>query len=209
MHFVQEFSPHFSVLGLYQPAQECCNLQKPTLKTNQDFVQTSPLLDGFYLFWWLDPSSSQTRRILFYYHTKSTENTSLSAGPSLHQIWVSTENLWNSHSSRNNISATIRNICIIPGTSGRVCTIWIDHRPTPSQWDPGTPSGTSFRYNTFRKLLVTQQRPSTGHHRHFRDDGLWWVHMNCDSNSQWPLHNPTKMLSAPSRRGQKTGWGSL
>ena len=34
-----------TVLGLYQLAQECCNLQEPTLRTNQDFVQTSPLPD--------------------------------------------------------------------------------------------------------------------------------------------------------------------
>ena len=33
------------VSGLYQLAQECCQLQKPTLWTNQDFVQTSPPLD--------------------------------------------------------------------------------------------------------------------------------------------------------------------
>ena len=30
------------VLGLYQLAQECRRLQEPTLRTNQDFVQTSP-----------------------------------------------------------------------------------------------------------------------------------------------------------------------
>ena len=36
-----------TVLGLYQLAQECCSLQEPTLRTNQDFVQTSPLLDEF------------------------------------------------------------------------------------------------------------------------------------------------------------------
>ena len=34
-----------TVLGLYQLAQECHCLQEPTLRTNQDFVQTSPLLD--------------------------------------------------------------------------------------------------------------------------------------------------------------------
>ena len=43
-----------TVLGLYQLAQECRNLQEPTrslqelaLRTNQDFVQTSPLPDEF------------------------------------------------------------------------------------------------------------------------------------------------------------------
>ena len=36
-----------TILGLYQLAQECCNLQEPTLRTNQDFVQTSPLPDEF------------------------------------------------------------------------------------------------------------------------------------------------------------------
>ena len=30
------------VLGQYWLAQECCRLQKPALRTNQDFVQTSP-----------------------------------------------------------------------------------------------------------------------------------------------------------------------
>ena len=41
-----------TVLGLYQLAQECrslqepaCRLHEPTLRTNQDFVQTSPPLD--------------------------------------------------------------------------------------------------------------------------------------------------------------------
>ena len=33
------------VLGLYQLAQECCSLQEPTLRTNQDLIQTSPPLD--------------------------------------------------------------------------------------------------------------------------------------------------------------------
>ena len=36
-----------TVLGLYQLALECCSLQEPALRTNQDFVQTSPLLDEF------------------------------------------------------------------------------------------------------------------------------------------------------------------
>ena len=36
-----------TVLGLYQLAQECCSLQEPTLKTNQDFVKTSPPPDEF------------------------------------------------------------------------------------------------------------------------------------------------------------------
>ena len=43
-----------TVLGLYQLAQECHSLQEPahslqepTLRTNQDFVQTSPLQDEF------------------------------------------------------------------------------------------------------------------------------------------------------------------
>ena len=31
-----------TILGLCQLAQECCRLQEPTLRTNQDFVQTSP-----------------------------------------------------------------------------------------------------------------------------------------------------------------------
>ena len=36
-----------TVLGLYQLAQECSSLQEPALRTNQDFVQTSPLPDEF------------------------------------------------------------------------------------------------------------------------------------------------------------------
>ena len=36
-----------TVLGLYQLAQECCNLQESALRTNQDFVQTSPPPDEF------------------------------------------------------------------------------------------------------------------------------------------------------------------
>ena len=35
------------VKGLYQLAQGCCNLQEPTLKTNQTFAQTSPPPDEF------------------------------------------------------------------------------------------------------------------------------------------------------------------
>ena len=34
-----------AVLGLYWLAQECHSLQEPALRTNQDFVQTSPPLD--------------------------------------------------------------------------------------------------------------------------------------------------------------------
>ena len=36
-----------TVIGLYKLAQECCSLQEPALRTNQDFVQTSPPLDEF------------------------------------------------------------------------------------------------------------------------------------------------------------------
>ena len=36
-----------TVLGLYQLAQECRSLQEPALRTNQDFVQNSPMLDEF------------------------------------------------------------------------------------------------------------------------------------------------------------------
>ena len=36
-----------TVLGLYQLAQECHSLQEPTLRTHQDFVQTSPPPDEF------------------------------------------------------------------------------------------------------------------------------------------------------------------
>ena len=36
-----------TVLGLYQLAQECSSLQGPALRTNQDFVQTSPQPDEF------------------------------------------------------------------------------------------------------------------------------------------------------------------
>ena len=34
-----------AILGLYQLAQECRSLQEPSLRTNQDFVHTSPLPD--------------------------------------------------------------------------------------------------------------------------------------------------------------------
>ena len=36
-----------TALGLYQLTQECHSLQEPALRTNQDFVQTSPLPDEF------------------------------------------------------------------------------------------------------------------------------------------------------------------
>ena len=38
-----------TVFGLYQLAQECHRLQEPTLKTHQDFVQTSPPLDELFI----------------------------------------------------------------------------------------------------------------------------------------------------------------
>ena len=66
------------VLGLYRLAQEChrlqepaCRLQKPTLRTNQDFVQTSPLLDKL-LF------ALMTRSILICQPEVSPSTTSLS-----------------------------------------------------------------------------------------------------------------------------------
>ena len=60
------------VLGLYQLAQECCQLQKPTLRTNQDFVQTSPLPDEL-LF------ALTTRSILIHQPEESPLTTSLSS----------------------------------------------------------------------------------------------------------------------------------
>ena len=58
------------VLGLYQLAQECCHLQDPTLRTNQDFVQSSPPLDEV-LF------AVTTRSILVCQPEESTSTTSL------------------------------------------------------------------------------------------------------------------------------------
>ena len=65
------------VLGLYRLAQEChslqepaCRLQEPTLRTNQDFVQTSPLLDKL-LF------AVMTRSILICQPEESPSTTSL------------------------------------------------------------------------------------------------------------------------------------
>ena len=53
LHFHRQFCDLFknfhhifqAVLGLYRLAQECHQLQKPALRTSQDFVQTSPLPD--------------------------------------------------------------------------------------------------------------------------------------------------------------------
>ena len=63
-----------TVLGLYQLAQECsslqeptCSLQEPALRTNQDFVQTSPLLDEF-LFVLMTRSSSANQKNLLQLH---------------------------------------------------------------------------------------------------------------------------------------------
>ena len=60
-------------------AQECRNLQEPTLRTNQDFVQTSSPLDEF-LFVLMTRSIliCQPEESPFDYNTKSTEDT----GPS-------------------------------------------------------------------------------------------------------------------------------
>ena len=67
-----------AILGLYQLAQECCSLQKPThrlqkptLRTNQDFVQTSPLPDELL-------SPLMTRSILIHQPEESPLTTSLS-----------------------------------------------------------------------------------------------------------------------------------
>ena len=60
-----------AVLGLYRLAQECHQLQKPTLRTNQDFVQTSPLPDKL-LF------ALMTRSILICQPEESPLTTSLS-----------------------------------------------------------------------------------------------------------------------------------
>ena len=67
------------VIGLYQLAQEChrlqiptCLLQKPALRTNQNFVQTSPLLDEL-LF------ALTTRSILIHQPEDSPLTTSLSS----------------------------------------------------------------------------------------------------------------------------------
>ena len=66
-----------AVLGLFRLAQECyslqepaCRLQEPTLRTNQDFVQTSPLPDEL-LF------ALMTRSILIHQPEESPSNTSL------------------------------------------------------------------------------------------------------------------------------------
>ena len=53
LHFYRQFRilfKHFHhifqvVLGLYQLAKECCQLQKPALRPSQHLVQTSPPLD--------------------------------------------------------------------------------------------------------------------------------------------------------------------
>ena len=50
-----------TVLGLYQLAQECRSLQEPTLRTNQDFVQTSPPPDEL-LFVLMTRSSSANQK---------------------------------------------------------------------------------------------------------------------------------------------------
>ena len=59
------------VLGLYRLAQECHRLQKPALRTNQDFVQTSALLDKL-LF------ALMTRSILIHQPEESPSTTLLS-----------------------------------------------------------------------------------------------------------------------------------
>ena len=60
-----------AVLGLYWLAQECRWLQKPALRTNQDFVQTSPPPDEL-LF------ALMTRSILIHQPEESPSTTSLS-----------------------------------------------------------------------------------------------------------------------------------
>ena len=84
LHFLRQISVLFknfhpifqAVLGLYRLAQECCRLQKPTLRTNEDFVQTSPLLDEL-LF------ALPTRPILIRQPVESPLTTSLSTQKTL------------------------------------------------------------------------------------------------------------------------------
>ena len=122
------------VLGLYELAQECrrlqeptCRLQKPALRTNQDLVQTSPPLDEL-LF------ALMTRSILIRKPEGSPSTTSLSPqktlAPQQNQASIESELL---APQEFNISATIRNISINPGTSGGARAIDINHRPSPSQ----------------------------------------------------------------------------
>ena len=59
-----------TVLGLYQLAQECHSLQEPALRTNQDFVQISPLPDKFLFV-------LMTRSILIYQPEESPSTTIL------------------------------------------------------------------------------------------------------------------------------------
>ena len=59
-----------TVLGLYQLAQECHHLQEPALRTNQDFVKTSPPLDELLFF-------SMTRSILIHQPEESPLTTIL------------------------------------------------------------------------------------------------------------------------------------
>ena len=169
-----------AVSGLYWLAQECHSLQEPTrrlqeptLRTNKDFVQTSPLPDELLFV-------LMTRSILVCQPEVSPLTTLLKPQKTLvpQQNRASIESDCQQKNceilvpSRNNISATVGNIPIKPGTSGGARAIRINHRPSPSQLDPGTSSRTSFRHNTFRKSLVTKQKQTAGYHRHFRNDSI-------------------------------------
>ena len=76
------------VLGLHWLAQECCQLQKPTLRTNKDFVQTSQLPDKL-LF------ALTTRSILICQPEESPLTTSLSSQktptPQQDQVFIESE----------------------------------------------------------------------------------------------------------------------
>ena len=75
-----------TVLGLYQLAQGCCNLQEPALRTNQDFVQASPPPDEFLFV-------LMTRSILVHQPEESPSTTILNPQktPVPQQDWASTK----------------------------------------------------------------------------------------------------------------------
>ena len=111
--------------GLYQLAEECCQLQKPacqlqrpTLRTNQDhtFICFNDEIHPY----------PPTRRISLDYFNITSKDTGPSAGLSLHQIRTFS-------SSRINIPSTVRDISINPGISGGALAIVFNHRPSFSQ----------------------------------------------------------------------------
>ena len=158
-----------AVLGLYWLAQECrqlqkpaCQLQKPALRTNQDVVQTSPLLDKL-LF------SLKTRSILICQPEESPSTTSLTPQktpvPQQDQTFIESELLAPQELTFLQLSE------IFPSTQEH------QEEPVPSGSTTDDRPVNETPVHPVEPVLgttpsVTKQKSTPGYHRHIRNDSI-------------------------------------